>query len=553
MQVCFALDTSPSMAQRTLEGVSFLDAAKCIVEALVKAGQTTGDRFFLVTDDAVSGWEHEFMHFRQSLTRLKPQATRGNVNTWVAQGFQVLNAFRHLTGTDTYGYGRSPPRAEPGLVILFTDDAADGLNNHTWMPPSSFTSEAWRYDQRLFVVQFTHRGSSAAASIVRMTGGQLYSANTFKGAQALVEVLSSAVKQPVFTVQLLSDDGLITPASFLIDRRQRSCSWPLPEDLSEFSMRTSNPVLVYRSQEKLPHFLPPPDFPVDSYEAIISRDVESAFRGAAWFPVVFQGQDKPFGVLHWTDKSLSLIVCCYNFIDLWESLNSTASMPYSDNERLRLNEKRFNEVLRTFPVCYNHILPSLFKRMKVFWPASHKLSSAPALPNQIAQQVKFLHEQEFALRKEVDQQFKNLAELHAKHQAVCCEVKLSLSTDPFSVEKSRLKAAVLALTAQFFSLATERPINQMGDYQSTVDKTHETRNPFTQADFERRPVNFGNPFRESVRKDLSFIEDEADIHLPKFDQVVKSAMVKVPVKRPRGYKLQHEVAKFCKKQEHSED
>jgi len=549
------------MAQRTLEGVSFLDAAKCTVEGIVKSrqGAEAGDRYFLVTDDAFSGWEHESIHFRETLAKLKPKATKGSVNTWVSQGFKLMNAFRHLTGTDTYGYGRSPPRAEPGLLLLFSDDSVEALDNKLWVPGENFNTEAWRYDQRFYVVQFTHRTPSTASSIARNTGGQLYSVNTFKGAQALVEVLGSAIKQPVFTVELLSDDGLQLPVSFILDKRQRSCSWPLPEELSEFGRdsytRTSNPVLVYRSYDRLPSFNPPLDFPVDSYEGVINREIESTFTNRidqqAWFPVCLRGHDRPFGVLHWTEKSLKLLVCCYNFIELWESLNFTPA-PYNDAERMRLNEKRFNEVLRTLPVCYNHILPTVLKRMKIFFPASSKLGVIPALSPQMAQQVKLLYEQEFALRKEVDLQFKTLLELHAKRTASCCQVKqLSLATDAFSISRKNLKSAVFALTAQFFSLTTECPIGRMGDYQSAVDKHNDIRNPFTEIELERRPVNFGNPFRESVKKDQGFIELEADIHLPKFNQEVKPSVVKVPVKRPRGYKVQHEVAKFCKKQEHN--
>lgn len=563
MHVCFVLDVSPSMAQRTLEGVSFLDAAKCTVEAIVKSRQSTdaGDRYFLVTDDAFSGWEHESIHFRETLAKLKPKAVKGAVNAWVAQGFKVLNAFRHLTGTDTYGYGRSPPRAEPGILLLFTDDSADALDARAWAPTENFNSEAWRYDQRLYVVQFTHRGLSPAASIARTTGGQLYSVNTFKGSQALIEVLNAAIKQPVFTAELLSDDGLQLPVSFLLDKRQRACSWPIPEELNEFNrdalMRTSNPIFIYRNYERLTQFAPPLEFPVDSYDAVLTREIENAFANRVdqqtWFPLTLKGHDKPFGALHWTEKSMKLLVCCYNYIELWESLNFTASLAYSDAERLRLNEKRFNEVMRTLPVCYSHILPSIMKRMKVFWPASNKLGSVPALTPATAQQLKLLYEQEFVFRKEIDFQFKALAELHAKRIANCCQAKsLNLSTDAFSIGRSSLKNTVYALTAQFFSLTTECPIGRMGDFQLTVEKVQEVRDPFQEIDAVRKPVNFGNPFRESVKKELSFIEDEADIHLPKFNQAAKPAMVKVPVKRPRGYKVQHEVAKFCKKQEPSE-
>lgn len=137
MNIAFVIDTSPSMQQRTSQGASYLDCAKAAVEHSVKIRQrsgydSSGDKYHLIVTDAQfpirSTWEHEFLHFSKSLSNISRSTNCITLNQTLAIAFKQVNMFRHATSTDTYGFGRTPNKMEPGAIIVITDNQCEKSN-----------------------------------------------------------------------------------------------------------------------------------------------------------------------------------------------------------------------------------------------------------------------------------------------------------------------------------------------------------------------------------------------------------------------------------------
>ena len=155
MNIAFVLDSSPSMSQRTSEGISFLDCSKAAIEVILQArlrsaSDYSNDKYLLLTTTrtpALSGWEHDRTHFHCTLKSLNRTTLEAGISLCAATtaGFGLLNAYRHVLNTDTYGFGRL--RAESGVVIVLTDRAAVTLTREQMRSESAspFSTDV-RYD-----------------------------------------------------------------------------------------------------------------------------------------------------------------------------------------------------------------------------------------------------------------------------------------------------------------------------------------------------------------------------------------------------------------------
>jgi len=581
MNIAFVIDTSPSMGQRTSQGASFLDCAKAGVEQLLKLRSRSGyenlnEKHHLILTDSSnpirSSWEHDPNHFFKALSSVKRLTHNLSLNEAIAIAFKQLNLFRHMTSTDTYGYGRSPAKMESGVVIVMTDKQCEKLNTEAWKTPESseFTQDAWRYDQRLFVVNFQAENHSTKdtqriQSMLEVTGGALLICFSFRQILEIMQKVNYYLNEQVFTCLLESEERLSFPIICIVDKKIRNNYWPIPEEFVTMEQglqtRPSNPLLYYRHTQAYSAFKLPQDFPFDSYEIIQTKIFMENFGSLypsrpAYLPVYMQGHLHPFGVIALEESSAKLIVLVYNYLELWECIEFFRNPNAAKSEKSRFYEEKFLNYLKDLPIYYHHALNSVFRKIKLYIPHM-KVPEQPGLPSEVSSKLKNKKEQETILWSEVEQVTKALAEQHSSQKAVCCQPhKYNLYSDVFKIPRKSLQGAISAMSQQFFGESNkhELPISKMGDFQSTLNSLPAIRSPYEEKELLKPPINFGNPFRKlnlsnECAKDSYFLIDDPNIALPTQNEKPepKVQMVFIPIKRPRGFKSQLDKYKFLRR------
>ena len=178
--VVFVVDTSSSMNQKTVNGMSLLDVAKSAIEHFIKMRskqthaashsaqqQQQQDRFMLVTcantlSQAIKiGWSDSTNSFAfLNALRNLGSSDLTILGLGLRTAFDLLNQYRVQYNTDSYGQGRYPHRCEPASVIVFTDGSGltstSGVSESLVLPSSSrsyssqLTMEPFRWEQRVF-------------------------------------------------------------------------------------------------------------------------------------------------------------------------------------------------------------------------------------------------------------------------------------------------------------------------------------------------------------------------------------------------------------------
>jgi hypothetical protein len=581
MNIAFVVDTSISMGQKTSQGVSFLDCAKAGVDHFIKTRQRSGyensnDKYHLILTDSQypvrSTWEHDVYHLLKCLTTIKRVESNISLNSGVALAFKQLNMFRHSSSTDTYGHGRNTSKSEAGAVIVLSDSHVEKLKPEEWktQDSSEYTMGAWRYDQRLFIVNFQAENYQVkdwrrVQEMAEMTGGGYYTCISFRHVLNISEKITGNLNEHVVTARLESDDKAI-PLILLLDKRNKNSFWPIPEEFVNFSNgllpRTSNPVFTYRPSVVYSNFRFPQDFPVDCYGIISTRRFEELFVSGfpvrpSYIPVFMKEHPHPFAVIALEETGYKFLVLCYNFLELWECLEYHKS-PTVKNDKARVYEDRFVQYLRDLPVYYLYPLTKAIKAMKIFLPNSLKFPSPISLSPDITLKLKTLKQIETTAKSEMDRISKIIQEQHHSEMATCCQLeKHNLYSDIFSISRENIQGAIAVMSLQFFgdSYRHEVPISRMGDYLSFASKLEVFRNAYSEPGEDKVfPINFGNPFRSIsslVSKDNLIIADDPNISLPTVAKAAapqaKVELVSLPVKRNKGFETQLNTCNFSKR------
>ncbi|CAG9334024.1 INTS6 [Blepharisma stoltei] len=581
MNVAFVIDTSPSMQQRTSQGASYLDCAKAAVEHAVKIRQrsgydSSGDKYHLIVTDYEfsirSTWEHEFLHFSKSLSNICRSTYSITLNQAIAIAFKQINMFRHATSTDTYGYGRNPNKMEPGAIIVITDNQCEKANANDWKlkESSEYSTDVWRYDQRIFVIHmqtenYQAKNTQKIQDLAESTGGSYFECFSFKHALNIIEKIVNYLNNSVFTSSLEGDDRPSIPLILIVERKTRSSFWPIPEEFTHFAHglqpRKSNPILRYKQNQVYSNFKIPQDFPYDYYEIIRTKKFEESLAfyyptRPAFLPIYMQGHIQPFAMLALEEGGgAKLLVLCYNFIELWECLEFYRNPLAAKSDKSRYYEEKLANYLLELPVYYHYLLPKAIRKMKLFLPGALKLPNQIGLSPEVNQKLKNLKEQETSLKNEVDQIANMLAEQHISGRAVCCQLyKHHLYCDIFKIPRENVKAAISTMATQFFGDAEKHdvPISKMGDFHTVLSNLPKHRNAYLEPESHKMiPINFGNPFKALSTGDNEKDSDDPNIsipsHTPEKSPQPKVQMIYLPVKRPRGFKAQLDQYKFLKR------
>ena len=582
MNIAFVIDTSHSMGQRTSQGVSFLDCAKAGVDHTIKTRQrlvyeNSTEKYHLIVTDTQypvrSTWEHDLCHFTKSLTTIKRVPQNLSLNQTIGLAFKHLNMFRHASSTDTYGHGRATSKVEPGAVVVYTDSQCEKLKPEEWRAPDSseYTTGAWRYDQRLYVINlqaenYQVKDLKRIMEIAEFTGGNFYTCVSFRHMLNITEKICGNLNEYVVTARLECDEKAI-PLILLLDKRTRTNFWPIPEEFTHFAhslpARTSNPIFYYKQTQVYSSFKFPTDFPYDFYGIISTRKFEEQFTvnfpsRPSYIPVFMKEHSHPFGIIALEETGTKFLALCYNFLELWDCLEFYRSPSAMKSERSRNYEEKLISYLRELPVYYHYPLTKAIKSMKLFLPSSFKFPSPISLSPEVTLKLKSLKELEFSAKIEMDRQSKVISEQHHSEMTSCCQSqKYNLYCDIYTIPRDHLQASISLMNSQFFgdAFTHEIPISRMGDYISFASKLQVLRNAYVEPGQEKvNPINFGNPFRgmsaQNMRDNI-IIADDPNISLPTVAKTqpaqTKVELVSIPVKRCKGFEAQLNTSNFCKR------
>lgn len=196
MLIVFVLDTSASMNQLATSGLSLLDVAKSAVDLFIKAWSHDPahrhDRYFLLRTAArgpppppspasaplpsraalLSGWKSSLADLLEQLKLLQAFELT-DPGRALRESFDLLNTFRLLNDTDSFGRGRLPWMAEPAAVFLLHDGGVlvseSGAPDHLVLPPSIsvqavLAPEPFRWDQKFYSLTIRRAGATAGGS-----------------------------------------------------------------------------------------------------------------------------------------------------------------------------------------------------------------------------------------------------------------------------------------------------------------------------------------------------------------------------------------------------
>lgn len=581
MNIAFIIDESPSMSQRTSTGPSFLDCAKSGISYIIKSRSRSSydlskDTYHLITTDSEfpikSSYEHDFAHLSTQLSQISKKPKTLGINEAISVAFDQLNAFRHLNSTDTYGFGRNPSRVEPGAILVVSDNSLANVDPESWKTPKSseFTANAWRYDQRVYLIMlqscsyFAKESQEALTEIAERTGGAFFYCFSFQNMIGVCEKVCSYLNDTVFTINVENDEKTVFPLICKLDRKTKNNSWPVPEEFTHFAhglpARPSNPKCYIKQIQMFSNLKIPAEFPFDCYEVAKTKKSQELLGSgysaeAGYLPVYMRGHMSPFGVLAIEENSVKLLLFIYNFTEFWECKEYFRTTTGTNQERAKHYEERMNIYLKELPVYYRYALNNYLKKQNIVLPSFIKIPNSISLSTEVTLQLKQLKERETSLKSEIELIASQLALQHLANAAQCCEgARYSFATDIFSITKESLGYAVSSLKAQFFSrLKHEVSTAEMGNYLDASANSSSLRNAYLESGAEKlTPINFGNPFRASAAAaESNLLFDDPNISIPtqRLEKVVaaKPQTVTLPVKRPRGYKLQLEEYKFLKR------
>eukprot|EP01132_Coremiostelium_polycephalum_P009276 gene9276-11369_t len=406
MFITFVVDTSVSMGQKTVNGMTLLDCTKAAIEHFIKIRSKDSsirtDRFFLVTTEEGNfsvkiGWKDHYNSFLQEVKNLTAK-DMSNIGFSLQKAFDLLNQFRLQTSIDNYCQGRNPWFIDPSIVILLTDGSAltntSNIIENFSLPknPSNVsdpTIEPFRWDQRLFSIVLKFNGIPSASQIgphtepiiapmCEVTGGKCQIATSMKTmiqqVEGLIQKLQSGVVVSFEPIPIPSVQNLPMPSLHkMLYVRTQGGFWPIPEnyypDLSNLNIppRTAHPIIKYSLVESDPYI--PENFPFDKYEVepcpmtqyLLSNKI-NCVRTFMMNSQQLSGQGDCFGYLRTnsTGNSVNLFVFPYNYPRLWGLLDELV-------QQLKLQptqkwKQEFENYLLSVPPYYINPLRIALKR-----------------------------------------------------------------------------------------------------------------------------------------------------------------------------------------------
>lgn len=403
----FVVDTSASMGQMTVSGLTLLDCAKSAAEHFVKLRARDPasrlDRFLLLCSAdgpgcIRAGWQDSYPVFLNSLKNLRAEGTT-NLGAALSVAFELLNLATHQTGNDKLGCGREPWSIDPALIILITDGSkmttpAGQIQDQiiVTLPKTQgfeLTREPFRWDQRVHTLVLRMPGAGLATAnlaepssshMSRATGGRTFEAGSVK--EMLSRVASMYPIQPGCVVEFepLSTQVVPTPTEMLVRghhiivRKKSTGLWPIPEtywpdpSLKKLPARSAIPTLAFVPVEATAQC--PRDFPADKYEVVPctpQRTPVGTRMAGSYHVFVSTGprgpRQPPCGFVRFsqTNKAIELTLLPYNFPRLWpiiEELQVTKARSLSAAMRVE-----FDNYLRELPFYYWRPLAEAFRVM----------------------------------------------------------------------------------------------------------------------------------------------------------------------------------------------
>lgn len=406
--VCFVVDNSASMNQRTYQGTTLLDSAKTVVETLFKArlNKCRTDRYFLFTLNEypqnfwLAGWRQscDLTTFHAALSRINPNGTL-SLGKGIAYAFKLLNLNRMQTGFETYGLGLYISSIEPAVVIVVTHyyasfEVDSGIASK--VPGGDLTAGLHRWDYWLHGILLHNSGlvetlcdtprphplgpSSSAFLACTQTGGEVFVLSDLRSIPQYVEAVNSKCRQGVVVdlidISVPKEPVAIKQLILLRENVKLPSFWPIPESffpteelLTAKLPRPPNPVIhAYISREAPPKFLD--CFPVDRYELESSRFTRKVIdcrdTTVIWpciVPKSGQHNDAPFGYCKLSPdfQTVHLHVLPYNYRELSELL-----CELYDVNGLRMTEawiSKLTNYLTSIPRYYYVPISKAFERL----------------------------------------------------------------------------------------------------------------------------------------------------------------------------------------------
>lgn len=208
--LCFVLDTSASMNQKTVQGQRLIDHAKTAIENFIskirsKDPSARTDQYLLITtQDDQSGLRVGLKDgqgaFWQELGLLQADGL-SNLGSSIQMAFDLINCERWENDLDSIGRGRLPWMIKPAAIIVITDGGKLTSSNQlkpeliipgSTLPGAIYFHEPFRWDQRVFslALRFSANDDSENAKmsgandqlgpLCKVTGGRSHTVNSPK-------------------------------------------------------------------------------------------------------------------------------------------------------------------------------------------------------------------------------------------------------------------------------------------------------------------------------------------------------------------------------------
>ncbi|KAJ9070307.1 hypothetical protein DSO57_1009399 [Entomophthora muscae] len=388
----FVLDTSTSMNQNFEDRLTYLCAAKAFIRGLIKNPDFQRDRNLQAVlftygkepfafQSRLSSDPH-FMNFLETLSKVKAYDTF-NGDKALQAAYEYLHLFRMENNLDTLGGGRTPWCNKPNFICWLTDGEAivrkEGIANKfdslpAEIPGLQYFQNDYRWDQRLYIYHFTHKGRRGIAPYLeeyaRPRGGHIFPMQSFFDIKARLETQVS-FKSPRYSPDISfldlglfinlvdmnrpSDRGYSLKLLTNTTSRLRMPFFPFPEnywakaDIARLPVRETAPIVAFERGEK--PVVIPPNYPYDKYKlqpCPLTEEFLACDKPQFWLvnaPNSFSepGKGFPFGVLtaNTSRQGVNLLVMGYNFPLIWQIIQKSQAISHRPDPSVANEIKTF--------------------------------------------------------------------------------------------------------------------------------------------------------------------------------------------------------------------
>lgn len=312
--LCFVIDTSASMNQRTACGQRIIDQAKTAVENFIskvrsKDPSARTDQYLLITtsrDDGLRvGLKDTPTTFWHELRNIQANGL-SNLGFAIQSAFDLLNVERHENELDSIGRGRQPWMIKPAAIIVITDGgkltSLRSIKSEIELPGSTLPganliNEPFRWDQRVFTLMLKYNATGETldsttpsqdntntdtlAALCDITGGRSFTVSSSSNLMETLQTIGAKVQSSagvIINFEKLNEKNGVRPelGSNGLDAKPWHKTkgmvfvrtnyktgtfqgfWPLPENYwpdpldTNLPPRSAHPVLKFSTKEAKP-------------------------------------------------------------------------------------------------------------------------------------------------------------------------------------------------------------------------------------------------------------------------------------------------------------